>query len=195
MAKLHSVKVDGFGPFNNEEAKKGHLIGTFNTLNESMNAGLDENLDRLVKYNIISSEIAKKMKSLFKNNPLLDFNEPVLIHNDFADWNLLTDGNIVSGVVDWDECVGGHPIQEIACWSTFFDPERINSFLEGYYSENKKPDNFEELFQLFRLRYTISKMALRVKRYTYEQSPFIKDMIEKGEKHLKELSKIFKLSE
>ena len=195
MAKLHSVKVDGFGPFNNEEAKKGHLIGTFNTLNESMNAGLDENLDRLVKYNIISSEIAKKMKSLFKNNPLLDFNEPVLIHNDFADWNLLTDGNTVSGVVDWDECVGGHPIQEIACWSTFFDPERINSFLEGYYSENKKPDNFEELFQLFRLRYTISKMALRVKRYTYEQSPFIKDMIEKGEKHLKELSKIFKLSE
>lgn len=195
MAKLHSVKIDGFGPFNNEETKKGHLIGTFNTLNESMNAGLDENLDRLVKYNIISSEIAKKMKLLFDNNPLLDFNEPALIHNDFADWNLLTDGNTVSGVVDWDECVGGHPIQEIACWSTFFDPERINSFLEGYYSETKKPDNFEELFQLFRLRYTISKMALRVKRYTYEQSPFIKDMIVKGEKHLKELSKIFKLFE
>ena len=135
------------------------------------------------------------MKSLFKNNPLLDFNEPVLVHNDFADWNLLTDGNIVSGVLDWDECVGGHPIQDIACWSTFFDPDRISSFLDGYYSKTKKPENFEEIFQLFRLRYTISKMALRIKRYTYEQSPFMKTMIEKGEIHLKELSEIFNLTD
>lgn len=194
MAKLHNIKVDGFGPFSNEKAKEGHLVGTYKTLQESINAGLDENLDRLVKYNILSREVANKMKVLFENNPLLDSTESVLVHNDFADWNLLTDGNTVSGVIDWDECVGGHPIQEIACWSTFFDPERIGSFLKGYYSETKKTENFEELFQLFRLRYTISKMALRIKRYTYEQSPFLKSMIEKGEKHLEELIEIFNLS-
>ena len=193
MARLHKIKVDGFGPFDNEEAKKGHLVGTFKTLHDSINAGLDENLDRLVKYNILSKEVTVRIKTFFKENPLLESNESVLVHNDFADWNLLTDGNTVSGVIDWDECVGGHPIQEIACWSTFFDPERIEPFLKGYYSETKKPDNFEELFQLFRLRYTISKMALRIKRYTYEQTPFMKSMIEKGEKHLEELIKIFKL--
>lgn len=193
MARLHKIKVDGFGPFDNEEAKKGHLVGTFKTLHDSINAGLDENLDRLVKYNILSKEVTVRIKTFFEENPLLESNESVLVHNDFADWNLLTDGNTVSGVIDWDECVGGHPIQEIACWSTFFDPERIEPFLKGYYSETKKPDNFEELFQLFRLRYTISKMALRIKRYTYEQTPFMKSMIEKGEKHLEELIKIFKL--
>ena len=63
----------------------------------------------------------------------------------------------------------------------------------GYYSETKKPENFEEIFQLFRLRYTISKMALRIKRYTYEQTPFMKSMIEKGKKHLAELTEIFNL--
>ena len=46
-----------------------------------------------------------------------------------------------------------------------------------------------------RLRYTISKMALRIKRYTYEQTPFLKSMIEKGERHLEELSRIFNLKE
>ena len=55
MARLHKIKVDGFGPFDNEEAKKGHLVGTFKTLHDSINAGLDENLDRLVKYNILST--------------------------------------------------------------------------------------------------------------------------------------------
>ena len=195
MAKLHQIRVQGFGPFSNEEAKNGHLVGTHKNLHDSINAGLEENLDRLVKYNILSRKIADKMKTLFANNPLLNKDESVLIHNDFADWNLLTDGKTVSGVIDWDECVGGHPVQEIACWSTFFDPERINPFLEGYYSETEKPENFENLFQLFRLRYTISKMALRIKRFTYEQSPFVKSMIEKGEKHLKELAEFFDLND
>ncbi len=193
MANLHKIRVNGFGPFSNDKAKEGNLEGTYKTLQESVNAGLEENLDRLVKYNILSREVADKMKSLFDSNPLLDSNESVLVHNDFADWNLLTDGKTISGVIDWDECVGGHPIQEIACWSTFFDPERIGSFLKGYYSETKKPDNFEELFQLFRLRYTISKMALRIKRYTYEQTSFLKGLLEKGQKHLEELSKYYNL--
>ena len=195
MAKLHKIKVEGYGPFINEEAKKGNLIGRFKTLQESINAGLEENLERLVKYNVVSNNVANKMKALFDNNPLLNSKEAVLIHNDFADWNLLTDGNTISGVVDWDECVGGHPVQEIACWSTFFDPERITNFLKGYFSETEKYDNYEELFQLFRLRYTISKMALRSKRYSYEQTPFLKGLIEKGQKHLKDLSKIFKLED
>jgi len=39
------------------------------------------------------------------------------------------------------------------------------------------------------------KMALRIKRYTYEQTPFLKGMIEKGEKHLEELIKIFNLED
>ena len=193
MAKLHRINTIGFGPFDNEKAKEGMLVGRHTSLSESVNAGLSENLDRLVKYNILTQDIADKMQSLFENNPLLDYKEPVLIHNDFADWNLLTDGNTITGVIDWDECVSVHTIQEIACWSTFFDPERLPLFLDGYFSETKKPENFDELFQLFRLRYTISKMALRIKRYTYEQSPFIKSMIEKGEKHLDDLSKIFRL--
>ena len=195
MSKLHSIRVQGFGPFNNDEAKKGHLIGRFDSLHDSINAGLKENLDRLVEYDILSKKVATKMKALFENNPLLDSGEAVLVHNDFADWNLLTDGNNISGVIDWDECVGGHPIQEIACWSTFFDPERIVPFLEGYYSDTIKPENFDELFQLFRLRYTISKMALRLKRYKYEQNAFLKSMIEKGEKHLKDLIEIFDLAD
>lgn len=195
MARLHKIKVNGFGPFDNEQAKNGNLKGIHKSLKDSVNAGLEENLERLVTYNILTKEIADKMKTLFDDNELLNSDMSVLIHNDFADWNLLTDGNTITGVIDWDECVAGNPIQEIACWSTFFDPERIKPFLKGYFSETPMYDNFDEMFQLMRLRYTISKMALRIKRYTYEQTPFLKSMIEKGEKHLEELSEIFNLND
>ncbi len=194
MARLHQIKVKGFGSFDNELAKNGNLKGRHKLLKDSIKARLEENLERLVTYNFLTKEIAVKMKSLFEDNKLLDSDKSVLIHNDFADWNLLTDGNTITGVLDWDECVAGNPIQEIACWSTFFDPERIKPFLKGYFSETPMYDNFDEMFQLMRLRYIISKMALRIKRYTYEQTPFLKSLIEKGEKHLEELLEIFNLN-
>jgi Ser/Thr protein kinase RdoA (MazF antagonist) len=39
-------------------------------------------------------------------NSLLGGVQPVLIHNDFADWSLLTKDGKISGVLDFDECVG-----------------------------------------------------------------------------------------
>lgn len=195
MAKMHQIKVEGFGPFDNGLAKNGRLKGLHSSLSSSINAGLEENLQRLVTYNVLTESVASKIKDLFKNNDLLNSDEAVLIHNDFADWNLLTDGNKITGVLDWDECVGGHPVQEIACWSTFFSPDRIKTFLEGYFNETPEPENFEKMFQLMRLRYTISKMALRIKRYTYEKSPFLKDLLDKGQQHLDELSDVFGLEE
>lgn len=195
MAEMHKIKVEGFGPFDNEAAKKGKLKGLHGSLSSSVNAGLEENLQRLVTYNVITESVASKIKDLFEDNELLNSDESVLIHNDFADWNLLTDGNKITGVLDWDECVGGHPIQEIACWSTFFSPDRIKTFLQGYFSKTREPENFEKMFQLMRLRYTISKMALRIKRYTYEKSQFLKELLDKGQQHLDELSEVFGLEE
>lgn len=193
LAQLHKIKVDGFGSFSNDLAKEGKLVGHHQTLSDAINAGLDENLERLVKYDVINDDLVDKIKSLFTNNPSLDIQESVLMHNDFADWNLLTDGNKITGIIDWDECAGGSPIEEIACWSTFFEPSRLDKFLSGYFSASEKPDNFEYLFELFRLRYTISKMALRSKRYTYEKTEFLKNMIEKGKKHLEASFQYFNL--
>lgn len=193
MAKLHKIRVDGFGPFKNDEAENGKLVGRYSNLSDAINAGLDENLERLIKNGVLKEDVTVKMKELFTDNSLLDSQDAVLVHNDFADWNLLTDGNVITGIIDWDECVGGNPIEEIACWSTFFDPERLNKFLEGYFSVAERPDNFEEMFELLRLRYTISKMALRTKRYNYEKTEFLKGMIEKGKMHLEASIKYFNL--
>lgn len=195
MAKMHRIKVNGFGPFNNEKAEQGVLQGRHSSLEQAVNAGLKENLERLVKYGIISSVEANRMAGLFKNNKLLECDKAVLVHNDFADWNLLTDGNTITGVIDWDECVGGSPIEEIACWSIFFDPDRIKPFLKGYFSETEKYENFDEKFQLMRLRYVISKMALRAKRYSYDKSDLLLKLINSGKKHLAELIEYFDLSD
>lgn len=185
MAELHQISVTGFGPFNNDQAKMGKLVGMHKNFGQAVRAGLDFNLGVLAERNILTKQQARAIDKLMAaGNPLLNCEKPVLIHNDFADWNVMTDGTRVTGMIDWDECVAGDPVMDIACWSTFFEPERLGGMLAGYWSVAAKPDDFEEKFQLLRLRYTVSKMTLRVRRYEWTQTDDVKQRIEIGKKHL-----------
>lgn len=185
MARLHQVQVEGFGAFDNDKAKSGELVGLHQTFGDAVRAGLPFNLDVLTKEGILTAEQAQSVTTLFgTGNTLLDVQQAILVHNDFADWNLLTDGDDVTGIIDWDECVGGDPASDIACWSTFFDPERLNGFLDGYWQVTDKPEDFDERFELLRLRYVVSKMTLRIRRYSWEKTDFMKDKIEVGKVHL-----------
>lgn len=185
MARLHNVKVDGFGPFDNQKAKNGELVGVHTTLGKAVRAGLLFNLDVLVEQGILTATQQEAVAGLFADsNPLLTISQAVLVHNDFADWNLLTDGEDVTGVLDWDECVASDPVADIACWSTFFEPERLKPFLDGYWQVADKPDDFEDKFELLRLRYVVSKMTLRTRRYTWDPSDFMKEKIVTGKTHL-----------
>jgi len=186
MARVHQVQIDdGFGPFDNERAKQGELVGLHGTFAEAVRAGLDFNLSVLEHEGILTSgQVAAADKLFSLDNPLLRADKPVLVHNDFADWNVLTDGESITGVLDWDECVGGTAVSDIACWSTFFEPERLSNFLDGYWSVADKPADFEATFELLRLRYTLSKMTLRIRRYSWEPSDVIRQRIENGKAHL-----------
>jgi aminoglycoside phosphotransferase (APT) family kinase protein len=185
MARVHQIHVDGFGAFDNEKAKSGELVGLHPTFAEAVRAGLPFNLDVLTKESILSAEQSQAVTALFSDeNPLLNVTQAVLVHNDFADWNLLTDGEEVTGILDWDECVGGIPESDIACWSTFFDPERLKGFMDGYWQAAEKPNDFVERFELLRLRYVLSKMTLRIRRYSWEPSSAMKEKIEIGKVHL-----------
>ncbi len=194
MARLHQIPVAGFGPLDNEKAKNGNLVGIHQSLSDAVRAGLVFNIDVLTKQGILTGAQAVSVAKVFENNPLLELDQAVLVHNDFADWNLLTDGQDVTGVLDWDECVAGSPIGDIACWSTFFAPERLEKFLEGYWQIAEKPDDFSEKFELFRLRYVLSKMTLRTRRYSWEPSDSMKEKIETGKIHLAQSMKHFDIS-
>lgn len=192
MAKLHQIKVDGFGPFDNDRAKTGELVGLHKTFGEAVRAGLPFNLDVLQKEGVLTDEQVSAVTKLFgDDNPLLAVEQGVLVHNDFADWNLLTDGKDVTGILDWDECVSGDAVSDIACWSTFFDPERLEGFLEGYWQIADKPADFQDKFELLRLRYVLSKMTLRLRRYTWEQTDFMREKIETGKVHLAQSMEYF----
>lgn len=188
MARVHQIEgIEGYGSFDNELASQGKLKGIYNSFYDSIVAGLEYDFKTLIEHKILTKEMADELRKLFyKDNPLLKCDKIVFVHNDFADWNLMTDGENITGIIDLDECVAGDPIRDIACWSTFFKTERSNKFLEGYFSIAKVPDNFEDRYRLLMLRQNISKMCLRVKRFSYNRNnEGFRLKIEKGKKDLK----------
>lgn len=194
MAKVHNAKIEieGYGSFDNELAKEGKLKGIYDNFYDSIVAGLEYDFKTLIKNGILNEKRVVAFRKLFsKDNPIIKCDKVVLVHNDFADWNLMTDGKTITGIIDLDECCAGDPIRDIACWSTFFDIKRVDKFLEGYFSIAKKPDNFEPRFQLLRLRYNISKMCLRTRRYAYNPKEEFRLKIERGKVDLKNDAQYF----
>lgn len=193
LARIHSVKPIGFGFFNNALAKSADILkGQYTTFKDHFYAALVEDLDFLVSHQVVSPSQRESVEKIFaQRESLLRCDNPSLVHNDIADWNQLSDGKIVTGIVDWDECFGGDPVMDFAAWSLFYPDERRKYLISGYKSVAPIPDGFEYKDHLFRLRYLISKMHLRKKRLLVMDSPSLNEKIKRGMSVMQEEFKYF----
>lgn len=180
-AMIHRIQPEGFGFFRNDIAKRqGRLVGQYKTLRQHIEAGLAEDLRFLTNVGTITSAQSKTIESLFqKHANLMSIKQPVLIHNDIADWNQLSDGKRITGMMDWDECVGGDPVMELSAYSLFFGQPRLNWFIRGY-EEVRSLGKWKQKYELFRLRYLVSKLHLRKKRSLVEDSEFLRSNLSRG---------------
>lgn len=194
MARIHQIKVKGYGFFDNSLAHNtGELKGIHNSYKDHLLAALPQNLTEIKDAGYISQAQAEKITRLLQETDLIDCQDPRLIHNDLADWNIMVDETAGLVAIDWDEAHAGDPIADIACWSLFFPTKRLAILLDGYKQITDLPDNFEEKLHIYRLRYLVSKLTLRHKKYLYDKSPIMQDLVRVGHEALAEESAYFNL--
>ena len=193
-ALIHTITPEGFGFFRNDIARRDQrLVGQYQTLSQHIEAGLEEDLGFLEDRQTITSSQRKTVERLFgKHASLLSLETPVLVHNDIADWNQLTDGLRITGMMDWDECVGGDPVMELSAYSLFFGEERMQWFIQGY-EEVRKLGDWRERFELYKLRYLVSKLHLRKKRSLVSDSEFLRSVLARGLEAMTEVFTYFRV--
>ena len=191
-ALIHKIKLAGFGFFINQVAKTYQTLqGQYSSFKEHIFAALFIDLKFLVDNNVVTQVQSKDVEKLFKKSgSLMTCKQGSLIHNDIADWNELSDGKSVTGIMDWDECFSGDPMMEAAAYSLFYGEPRLTWFRDGYKKVSVLENN-EDKFQLFKLRYLISKMHLRKKRSTIDPSPTMKQNIARGIQAMEEVFDYF----
>ncbi len=168
-AKLHGIKTEKYGFFDNQCAKQDILIGLHDTFEQHFFAALDDNLRYLRDTQTINQDDEKRIRNIFQRHEReIHTNFPVLVHNDLADWNTVIDGSSITGIMDWDECISGDPVMEFAAYNLFFQVRKYDWFCEGYREIAALPEGYAQKLPLYKLRYVVSKAVGRRKKIAFK---------------------------
>jgi aminoglycoside phosphotransferase (APT) family kinase protein len=176
LGLLHKVKTQGFGFFDNEKAKEGELLGIYNNNIDHYLAALDsdEAFHNDNKSHLDPSMVKKAIHVLKNKIDLATCENPTVVHNDIADWNTVVDGDMVSGIMDWDESFSGDPVFDFATTSLFYSDEQMEHLKTGYLETNVLPENYQEKYNLYVIRYVINKSKIAIKQLNSRQNDFMK---------------------
>jgi aminoglycoside phosphotransferase (APT) family kinase protein len=184
IAKLSQIKLTGFGRFNTEKVKAGILEGDKDSISDYLEVCLDEDLEALIKFKVISEKQFRLIQNFFEQRKaLINIKQGSLVHYDLADHNLrYGSGGHLDSIFDWETAVVASPILDLAScptWKSHY-PKR-EKLIEGYKSILPLPDNFEEAESVYLLRTMIWKMryVIRADLMNEERARRLGDTLDK----------------
>lgn len=184
VGRLGELTYDKFGKFDEAAAVTGKLQGTKNTFYDYLVTCLEGDLEYLRNAEILSRGQVKQVNKIFEaHRDVVEIDRGVLIHHDLADHNIMFHQNRITALFDWEACVVGDPILDLAScptWRTHYP--RKEQLLAGYQSVRDLPDHFQEKWNLYNLRTMLWKMVyairmnivndVRVERFKTSLAPF-----------------------
>jgi fructosamine-3-kinase len=174
FARLHGVKVERWGWFDISPLLAVNSRGTsglFEKWKDYVTLRLEDHVEACSRMDAIGNETGRRILDLFTalKSHLTGF-EPALLHGDPGSHNAMTDGREITALLDWEDCLAGDPVYELAFWATFHPERRHAVFLQAYRTIRPLPDDFEVRFWLYFLRIALAKTVHR-HRFGYVDRP------------------------
>jgi aminoglycoside phosphotransferase (APT) family kinase protein len=149
LSQIHSVKVGGFGDLDkNGKGKRQNiqevLLDPEITEEQMLKIAAEVQLDQTV--------VTKAMEILKQGAASYPVIDPRLLHNDFGPKHFLIHEGKISGILDFENCEGGDPVQEFARWDFFgSNKPSWNTLKEGYEDQTLFEGDFEQRFRLWKV--------------------------------------------
>lgn len=194
VAHIHTLSGENYGlldiAFLQEAADKPR--GSKVTWSDYLFLHLEDHLNLCKDVGVLSSQDAQFCLHLFHHEASTTLQEVAshLLHGDLGHHNIVTDGEQITAVLDWEDALCGDPIFDIAGWGTFTKDWMREPFLEGYTSVHKLPPDFEWRYWLYYLRIALAKTVHRIrfdiKDPPHRQPAYLR--IQKALEHLRRMS-------
>ncbi len=159
LARLHSIRTPGYGFFQNDT-----LTGMDASPADYFRKRLDDHLDYLEANRLFDAGRAREI--IGRALPLLDGVPGVLLHRDFAFWNLLGTPETILAVIDWDDAVSGDPADDFGILNCFHEKEFIDAALREY---GPADEAFTARIALHTLRNMLWKTVIRHRLGYFDQ--------------------------
>ncbi len=156
LAKIHSIEFPYYGWIINTEIKP-----KFRDWVEFVYSDVDSKFRKIPKrYHLLRD----KIKDIISDNEsLLDVkSEPCLLHKDYHSSHIITSGENIEGIIDWEWAMSGHNELDIAkscLWMFEGKPELEGIFLEGYKKYGKITKDFNKRKRLYKLLILLSSLS------------------------------------
>jgi len=165
VAKLSVLTYDEFGRFDEKQAIKNKLVGTKNSMYDYVCTRLDDDIQFLANQKFITGKTAIKIRKLFEQyKSIIHVQKGSLVQHDLADHNLFFKDNCITGIFDWEACVSGDPVLDLAScptWKTHYPREA--RLIEGFKSIKKLPEFLKEKMNIYRLRTMLWKSVFGIR--------------------------------
>lgn len=165
IAKYQTFTFENFGRFDHKAVLNNKLKGTKKSFYDYITVSLIEDIKYLVDAEVLTISKSKRVLSLFEEyKPVINIPKGSLVHHDLADHNIMFENEKITGIFDWEACVVGDPVLDLAScptWRTHYPREE--KLIEGYTSIQSLPDNFEEKMNIYRLRTMLWKMVFAIR--------------------------------
>lgn len=165
LARLHTIRTEGFGLLDAAPLAAGSTSaprGGWNSWLEYLQTNFDEHLDRCRELGAIDWRQAQRIANAFAaGTSQLGPMTPVLLHGDLGSHNIFTDGQTITALVDWEDCLAGDAVYDLAFWATFHPRRRYRALLAAYREAAEPAADFDQRFWLYYLRVALAKTVLR----------------------------------
>ncbi len=177
LARVHAIPTEGYGWIDPGPLVLGlsdKVAGLFDRWGDYLRLRLNDHVRACVDAAILDEGAAKDVERCLRDvGSREDGFSPSLLHGDLGNHNVFHERDRgITAVIDWEDCLSGDPVFDLAFWATFHPERRWSCFLDAYWSatETTRPVDFERRFWLYYLRIALSKTVHR-QRFGYSDRP------------------------
>ncbi len=172
MARWQTIVPSGYGPFDVKALREeNRLRGYHDSYTDYFHTRLDAHLAFLTERGFLpAAEASRIRRELERHTALLTLNGACLVHKDLALWNILGSPGRIVAFIDWDDAVGGDPMDDVSLLGCFHDGRALGRVLEGYCSVRPLPAGHRRRFWLHLLRNMLFKAVIRVGAGYFDRS-------------------------
>jgi fructosamine-3-kinase len=165
IARWQSLALGaGYGPFSTELVRSGGELRCYHaSYADYFHTRLDRHLAFLVEKKFFTrAQAGDLQREIDTHAALLALPAACLVHKDLALWNILGTSDRIAAFIDFDDAIGGDPLDDISLLGCFHDGATIAGVLAGYATVRPLPADYRRRFWLHLLRNMIWKAVIRV---------------------------------
>lgn len=153
LSRIHRVKVEGFGYLqpngNGWNIPFSHIMLDLLEKETDLHAAARH-------WGMPTGTVDAGLALLQKHTALYEWNTPFLAHGDFVPAHLLVNQDAISGVIDFQECSGNHPVFDFVLWKLHWgEVVPVETLFASYGNKALFDAAFQALFSLALLRHCL----------------------------------------